>query len=71
MEFLWIALAAFLGSVITSLIYSKFTAFGILKIDNSNPEKDVYRLDITRLDEISKKKYIRLRVESGVDLSQK
>ena len=71
MDLIWILLAAFLGSVLTNVIYFKSTAFGTLKIDNSNPGKDVYRLDIEHLDKVSKKKYIQLKIETGADLSQK
>lgn len=44
---------------------------GCLKIDHSNPEKDLYRLEIDGdLDKIAKKKEIILRVDNNADLSQ-
>lgn len=43
---------------------------GVLKIDHSNPEKDVYRFEIADLDGLSKKKHIVLRVDNSADLSQ-
>ena len=71
MDLVWYILAAFLGSVVVNIIYFKSTSFGTLNIDDSNPEKDVYRIDIEHLDKIAKKKYIQLKVKTGVDLSQK
>lgn len=56
---------------IVSLIFKFFrSAFGTLKIDNSNPEKDVYRFVVDDLDNLSKKKYVELKIERGADLSQ-
>lgn len=47
------------------------TTQGTLKIDRSNPEKDVYRLEIDNLDKLVKKKRVELAVKLDVDLSQK
>lgn len=44
---------------------------GVLKIDHSNPEKDVYRLEINDLDSLSKKNNIILKVDNDSNLSQK
>ena len=43
---------------------------GTLKIDRDNPEKDVYRFDVTDIDALAKRKYILLQVESNSHLSQ-
>lgn len=43
--------------------------FGTLKIDNSNPAKDVYRLEIDNFDDLSGRKRITLRVDNNADLS--
>lgn len=40
------------------------TRFGTLNIDSSDPEKDVYSIDIRDLDTIKKKKYIWLKINS-------
>ena len=45
--------------------------YGTLRIDHSNPEKDVYRFDIDDLDSLAKKKRIILLVDNNADLSQK
>lgn len=71
MEVLWLVLAAIGGSLITSLVYSFRSVFGILRIDRTNPQKDVYRFDIEDLDKIYKKKYVWLKIDKNADLSQK
>lgn len=42
---------------------------GVLRIDQSNPEKDLYRFDINDLESLSKKKYIVIRIDNKADLS--
>lgn len=44
---------------------------GTLKIDKSNSEKDIYRLEIKDLEKLSKKHRIVLEVDAKADLSQK
>lgn len=61
-----------LGLLVGSLIISiKHLSKGTLRIDHSNPEKDVYRFEIDNLDGLSKKKRIVLKVDNKADLSQK
>ena len=64
-----IYLAGFLtgGAIVSCVLYSKID--GILKIDHSNFEKDVYRIEIGDLDILPYKKHIILKVENDVNLS--
>ena len=64
-----IYLAGFLtgGAVASCILYSKID--GILKIDHSNFEKDVYRIEIGDLDSLPYRKHIILKVENDVTLS--
>ena len=64
-----IYLAGFLtgGAVFSCILYSKID--GILKIDHSNFEKDVYRIEIDDLDILPHKKHIILKVENDANLS--
>ena len=71
MEVIFIILCSLIGSVITWIIFSCKTAYGTLRIDHSNPEKDVYRFDVDDIDKLSKKKRIVLKVDNNADLSQK
>ena len=71
MEIVWacaiLAFGIFLGVVATYFaIYD-----GVIRIDQTNPEKDIYRLDIDDIDKLSKKKRILLKVDTHADLSQK
>ena len=43
---------------------------GTLLIDNNLEDKTIYRFDANDLDALSKKKYVRLKVDSNADLSQ-
>lgn len=51
------------------VIYRQRKSCGTLKID-SKGEKEIYRFDIDDFDGLSKKKYVRLKVDNNADLSQ-
>ena len=72
MDFIWIAIAAFLGSVLTTMMYRTATG-GTLNIDRSNPEKDVYLFDIdeAEFEKLPKRRYILLKINPNADLSHK
>ena len=53
-----------------SIIQGIDVTYGTLEIDKSNPRTDVYRIYLNDLDILSKKKYIRLKVDANADLSQ-
>lgn len=57
-------------SVIINLIFFKRT-YGTLRIDRSNPEKDLYLIEIDDLEQLTKRKRITLKVDNHADLSQK
>ena len=57
-------------SVIINLIFFKRT-YGMLRIDRSNPEKDLYLIEIYDLEQLTKRKRITLKVDNHADLSQK
>lgn len=59
------------GAIIANILRFEFRSFGVLRIDHSNPEKDVYRLEIDKLDSLSSKKKIVLKIDNNADLSQK
>ena len=66
-----VLIGCFMGSVITIFIYSIKTSYGTLRIDHSNPEKDVYRFDVDDIDELSNKKRIVLKVDNNAIISHK
>lgn len=65
----------FLGGIVSFAIMFVFlfinTVSGTLRIDHSDPEIDVYRIDIDDLDKLSKKDWVILKVDNDADLSQK
>lgn len=58
------------GVLITLIMYRLKTTHGILKIDTSNIEQDIYRICIDDLDKLSKKKRVVLKVDPNATLSQ-
>lgn len=70
MCYLWFVIGIVSGVIITSILWWVKTLSGRLKIDHSNPEKDLYRLEIGDLDKVRKKKYLFLKIEDNADLSQ-
>lgn len=69
----WIAflLGFVVGSIVTAVIFRLKQPCGELKIDRSNPQKDIYRFDVGDLDKLAGKKRIVLKVNNEADLSQK
>lgn len=67
----WFGLGFLCGAVVAVILWFCRTAYGCLHIDRSNPEKDVYRLDVGDLDRLSKKKQIIVKIDIDADLSQK
>ena len=63
---------ALVGAVIfetIALLRTKKTC-GTLLIDHHDAEKELYRFEIDDFDGLSKKKYIRMKVDNNADLSQ-
>lgn len=75
MWYWWFIIGAIVGVIITSItcfiFNKKRSSYGTLKIDNSNPEKDIYRFEVRDLDDLSRKKVIVLKVDNHANLSQK
>ena len=61
-----------IGMFVSYVLLIGKTAYGTLRIDHTDPEKDLYRIDIDgNFDNISKEKRIVLKVDSDANLSQK
>lgn len=58
------------GMLIQGIVTAIFRRkpFGTLRIDRSDPEKDVYKLELGDLDVLAKKKRIVLSVDSHANL---
>ena len=59
------------GVILSYIAHTTFGCFGVIKIDHTNPDKDIYRLELKELDDLPKQKYIVLKVDNNADLSQK
>lgn len=59
------------GSVVNCIFGIYYKSEGILRIDHSNLEKDIYRIEIDDLDRLSKKKHVVLKIDNNANLSQK
>lgn len=57
------------GAII-GVIIARLRPYGVIKIDTSNPEKDLYKLEIKDLDGLPKKKRIVLKIDTRAKLSQ-
>lgn len=70
---LWLAgiIGSLIGTVVTLILQRMLFASGTLRIDRTDPDKDVYRIDLNSLDNLHKKKRITLKVDPYADLSQK
>lgn len=59
------------GGIIYPLLIFRFGTSGTLKIDHSNPKKDVYLFEMDdELEDLSKSKRIILKVDNNAHLSQ-
>ena len=70
MEFWFLIAGGLIGSIMYAIMQKLFVAHGTLRIDHSNPEKDIYRIEINNLDELNRKSYVELKIDHHADLSQ-
>ena len=71
MEYILFLVGIIIGSIISSIRYWTKRTSGTLRIDHSNPEKDVYRFEVDKIENLPKKKEIILKIDNNADLSQK
>lgn len=57
------------GMVIAVIIYTACKTAGVLKIDHTNPDKDIYRIEIDDLSKLDHKSRIILKIDHDADLS--
>lgn len=58
------------GSLLTDLYFYRTRTTGTLRIDHSNPDKDVYRIELDYIHDLPKKKEIVLTIDNNARLSQ-
>lgn len=65
----WLIVGFVVGLLMNGIVRLLERPAGVLKIDRSNPEKDVYRFEIDDLDSLHKKKRIVLKIDNDVAIS--
>lgn len=69
--YMWLLIGVWLGMLIGIIINRCRTANGILRIDQTNPDRELYRFDIGDLDKLKTMSRIVLKIDHDADLSQK
>ena len=69
--YLWLCLGVIIGAILSNTLRIVRTNFGTLKIDCSDPDKDVYSIEIDDLDKLAKKNRVILKVVRSATFSQK
>ena len=65
----WLIVGFVVGLLMGAIVRLLERPAGVLKIDRSNPEKDVYRFEIDDLDSLHKKKRIVLKIDNDATIS--
>ena len=72
LEFLlWMIVGMIIEAVVAAVMEFMHSTRGILRIDHSDPAKDVYLLELDDLDAVNAKKYVTLKIDHNANLSQK
>ena len=58
-----------IGMVIASVIYATCKTAGVLKIDHTSSDKDIYRIEIDDLSKLDHESRIILKIDHDADLS--
>lgn len=69
MEYFMLVLGLIIGSLVILIYYRCITISGVLQIDHSNPDKDIYQINLNSLDDLAKKKRVVLKVDNNAKLN--
>lgn len=69
MEYFMLALGLIIGSLVVLIYYRCVTISGVLRIDHSDPHKDIYQINLNSLDDLAKKKRVVLKVDNNAKLN--
>ena len=70
-ELLICVITSLVSSIVTVLIIFLKSVRGTLRIDHSDPNKDIYRLELDDLNVLTRKKLVILDIDHHANLSQK
>lgn len=65
-----VVVGVLLGSILSNLFYHLSNAHGILRIDNSDPDKKLYRFEIDNLGDLDNASHVTLKIDHDADLSR-
>lgn len=65
-----IIVGAVVHALVSIMLRVIFVGSGVLRIDQSNPEKAIYRIELNELDTLRNKKRFILKVDTNAKLSQ-
>ena len=66
----WMTLGAFICAITANVVDRIQSATGTLRIDHSNPQKDLYLFEIDEIEKLDKKKRVNLKIDHNAKLSQ-
>ena len=68
---LWVVfiVGILIGMVIATVIYASCKTAGVLKIDHTSSDKDIYRIEINDLSKLDHESRIILKIDHDADLS--
>lgn len=66
----WMTLGAFICAITANIVDRMQSATGTLRIDHSNPQKDLYLFEIDEIEKLDKKKRVNLKIDHNAKLSQ-
>ena len=69
MEYFMLVLGLIIGSLVVLIYYRCVTISGVLQIDHSDPDKDIYQINLNSLDDLAKKKRVVLKVDNNAKLN--
>ena len=69
MEYFMLVLGLIIGSLVVLIYYRCVTISGVLRIDHSDPDKDIYQINLNSLDDLAKKKRVVLKVDNNAKLN--
>ena len=71
MEYVFISIGVIIGSVISNIIFLIRSGSGRLLIDDSDPERSIWRMKFDKDFDATKKKWFVFKVVPNANLSQK
>ena len=69
MEYFMLVLGVLIGSLVVLIYCRCVTMSGVLRIDHSDPDKDIYQINLNSLDDLAKKKRVVLKVDNNAKLN--